>query len=210
MSDNVALSDIYSISRLLTSVLHRAKPQRVGHTNVCTESRIISTARGRKSMCGFRLSSWRPGRLSGHVSQRLIPAVRERIPAIFLQTFSSGASRSRPYVKGALSFMPTTMVAGRPMLRQIVIEAETPGDSRTMFRLRMDASIIADGLTAVQAHVLVGEILERVALPKSSHLSAGSLAAQESPKATLRPRGWSGWRNLARRREAFHEVRNEG
>jgi hypothetical protein len=33
-----------------------------------------------------------------------------------------------------------------------------------MFRLRIDASLIADGLTAVQAHVLFGEILERVAL----------------------------------------------
>jgi len=60
-------------------------------------------------------------------------------------------------VKGAVSFTPRTTVAGRPMLRQIVIDAETPGDSRTMFRLRMDASIIADGLTAAQAHVLVAK-----------------------------------------------------
>ena len=96
------------------------------------------------------------------------------------------------------------------MLRQIVIEAETPGNSRTMFRLRMDASTIADGLTAVQAHVLVGEILERVTLPKSSHLPAVSLVAQQSPAATLQPGGWSGWRNLARRYETFHEARNEG
>ena len=96
------------------------------------------------------------------------------------------------------------------MLRQIVIDAETPGNSRTMFRLRMDASIIADGLTAVQAHVLVGEILERVALPKSSHPPADSLVAQQSPVATFVARGWSGWRSLARRHEAFHEARNEG
>jgi hypothetical protein len=54
------------------------------------------------------------------------------------------------------------------MVRQIVIEAETPGDSRTMFRLRIDASSIAEGLTAVQAHVLVEEILERIAVPKST------------------------------------------
>jgi hypothetical protein len=53
------------------------------------------------------------------------------------------------------------------MVGRIVIEAETPGDSRTMFRLRIDASVIAEGLTAVQAHVLVGEILERIAVPKS-------------------------------------------
>ncbi len=53
------------------------------------------------------------------------------------------------------------------MLRQIVIEAETPGDSRTMFCLRIDAKIIAEDLTAVQAHLLVGEILDRIALPRS-------------------------------------------
>jgi hypothetical protein len=52
------------------------------------------------------------------------------------------------------------------VVRQIIIEAETPGDSRTMFRLRIDKSIIAEGLTAVQAHILVGEILERIAVPK--------------------------------------------
>ncbi len=52
------------------------------------------------------------------------------------------------------------------MVRQIVIELETPGDSRTMFRLRIDENFIADGLTAAQAHILVGEILERIALPK--------------------------------------------
>lgn len=52
------------------------------------------------------------------------------------------------------------------MVRQIVIEAETPGDSRTMFRLRIDATRVAGDLTAVQAHILVGEILERIAVPK--------------------------------------------
>jgi hypothetical protein len=51
-------------------------------------------------------------------------------------------------------------------MRQIVIEAETPHDSRTMFRLRIDKHLIAEGLTAVQAHIVVGEILGRVALPK--------------------------------------------
>ncbi len=52
------------------------------------------------------------------------------------------------------------------LVRQIVIEAETPGDSRTMFRLRIDANPIAESLTAVQAHILVAEILERIVLPK--------------------------------------------
>ena len=52
------------------------------------------------------------------------------------------------------------------MLRQIVIEAETIDDSRTMFRLRIDANTIAEGLTAARAHLLVGELLDRVTLPK--------------------------------------------
>ena len=52
------------------------------------------------------------------------------------------------------------------MARQIVIEAETPGDSRTMFRLRIDANLIAEELTAVQAHILIGEILDRIASPR--------------------------------------------
>ena len=53
------------------------------------------------------------------------------------------------------------------LVRQIIIETEAPGDSRTMFRLRIDAKLIAESLTAVQAHILVGEILERIALPRS-------------------------------------------
>jgi hypothetical protein len=70
------------------------------------------------------------------------------------------------------------------MVRQIVIEAETPGDSRTMFRLRIDASAIAEGLTAVQAHVLVGEILERIAVPRSP----GDPETVTAPDAATTPR----------------------
>src|SRR6202042_2657642 len=57
-------------------------------------------------------------------------------------------------------------VAEGEMLRQIVVETETAGDSRTMFRLRIDSNVIAEGLTAAQAHLLVGEILDRFTLPK--------------------------------------------
>ena len=73
------------------------------------------------------------------------------------------------------------------MVRQIVIEAETPGDFRTMFRLRIDASSIAESLTAVQAHVLVGEILERIAVPKSS----GQPETASASEAATKPRRWS-------------------
>ncbi len=80
------------------------------------------------------------------------------------------------------------------MVRQIVIEAETPGDSRTMFRLRIDASAIAEGLTAVQAHVLVGEILERIAVPKSPDEPTAATA----PDAAPTPRRWSAGAGLTR------------
>ena len=73
------------------------------------------------------------------------------------------------------------------MVRQIVIEAETPGDFRTMFRLRIDASSIAESLTAVQAHVLVGGILERIAVPKSS----GQPETAPASEAATKPRRWS-------------------
>jgi len=80
------------------------------------------------------------------------------------------------------------------MVRQIVIEAETPGDSRTMFRLRIDASAIAEGLTAVQAHVLVGEILERIAVPQSPSDPATDTALDAAPT----PRRWSAGGRLTR------------
>jgi hypothetical protein len=48
----------------------------------------------------------------------------------------------------------------------IAVEAESPDDSATLFRLRIDDMIVGKELTAAQAHLLVGEILERVALPR--------------------------------------------
>jgi hypothetical protein len=80
------------------------------------------------------------------------------------------------------------------MVRQIVIEAETPGDSRTKFRLRIDASAIADGLTAVQAHVLVGEILERIAAPNSP----GDPETAPAPDLAPTPRRSTAGRGLMR------------
>jgi hypothetical protein len=52
------------------------------------------------------------------------------------------------------------------VISRITIEAETPGDSRTMFRLRIDDKAIAEGLTSAQAHLLVGEALGRMTLPR--------------------------------------------
>ena len=69
------------------------------------------------------------------------------------------------------------------MLRQIVVETETAGNSRTMFRLRIDANVIAEGLTAAQAHLLVGEILDRFTLPKHD----------DRPNARSAPSRWRGF-----------------
>jgi hypothetical protein len=51
-------------------------------------------------------------------------------------------------------------------IKRIVIELETPGDSRTMFRLRLDDNVVGKNLTAVQTHLLVGEILDRISIPR--------------------------------------------
>jgi hypothetical protein len=51
---------------------------------------------------------------------------------------------------------------------KIAFETETPNDSRTLFQVRIDERLVAEGLTAVQVHVLVGEVLERIALPQRS------------------------------------------
>ena len=50
----------------------------------------------------------------------------------------------------------------------ITIEAETPGDSRTMFRVLFNGKTVATGLTAAQAHLIVGNALARIALPKKA------------------------------------------
>jgi hypothetical protein len=51
-------------------------------------------------------------------------------------------------------------------VERIVLELETPGDSRTMFRLLLGNAVVGENLTAVQAHVLVGEILDRITVPR--------------------------------------------
>jgi hypothetical protein len=58
------------------------------------------------------------------------------------------------------------MAAARAMIERIVIESETPGDSRTMFRVRMNDLVIGQNLTAVQAHLIVGEVLDRITVPR--------------------------------------------
>src|ERR1700722_9526752 len=44
---------------------------------------------------------------------------------------------------------------------RIVIEPEVPGDSRSLFRLLVGEKVGAEGMTAAQIHILVGDILEK-------------------------------------------------
>src|SRR5271169_4222577 len=44
----------------------------------------------------------------------------------------------------------------------IAIELEEAGDSRSTFRLRLDSTVVGGNLTAAQAQLLVGDILERI------------------------------------------------
>jgi hypothetical protein len=55
----------------------------------------------------------------------------------------------------------------------ILLEAESPGDSASVFRLRLDDAIVAQGLTAAQAHLSVGEILRRIVLSGSNGCYSG-------------------------------------
>ena len=56
-------------------------------------------------------------------------------------------------------------------VERIVIELETPGNSRSLFRLRLDNKVVGENLTAVQVHLLVGEILDRITLPRPSAMN---------------------------------------
>jgi hypothetical protein len=51
---------------------------------------------------------------------------------------------------------------------KIVIEAESPGDSGTLFRIRFGEKLIGEELTAAETHLLIGEILERITLPRKN------------------------------------------
>jgi hypothetical protein len=59
-------------------------------------------------------------------------------------------------------------VSGRISVERIVIELQTPGDSGSLFRLRLHNKVVGENLTAVQTHLLVGEILDRITLPRPS------------------------------------------
>jgi hypothetical protein len=72
------------------------------------------------------------------------------------------------------------------MLRQITIQAEPHDSAKSMFRLSIDAIVIAKGVTVGQACYLVGEILGRIgaADAEMATLDADSVAEMATgPKA---------------------------
>jgi hypothetical protein len=52
------------------------------------------------------------------------------------------------------------------VFERIVIEAETSGDSRSLFRLQVDGHLIAEGLRVGQLQLLLREILDRISPPR--------------------------------------------
>jgi len=68
-----------------------------------------------------------------------------------------------PLVSGETEAMS---VSARIWVERIITELEIPGDSRSLFRLRLDNTVVGENLTAVQTHILVGEILDRITLPR--------------------------------------------
>ena len=60
----------------------------------------------------------------------------------------------------------------------IAIELEAAGDSRSTFRLRLDSTVVGGNLTAAQAQLLVGDILERIALPNRDRIGREIGAAE--------------------------------
>jgi hypothetical protein len=52
------------------------------------------------------------------------------------------------------------------MIQKIMIEMESADDFQPLFRLSVNANLIAKGVTASQAYYLVGEVLGRIGLPE--------------------------------------------
>jgi hypothetical protein len=70
-----------------------------------------------------------------------------------------GRRRGRPQIEKGAKMTPPA---------RVTFEAQSPGDSGSMFRLLIDEKVVGENLTAAQLHILLGEILRMVALPKES------------------------------------------
>jgi hypothetical protein len=54
-----------------------------------------------------------------------------------------------------------------PIPKSISIELEVEGGPTSLFVLKIDGAVFAEHLTAAQTHLLVGDFLERIALPNA-------------------------------------------
>jgi hypothetical protein len=64
---------------------------------------------------------------------------------------------------------------------KITIEQEEPGDSSALFRLLVGEKVVAEGMTAAQIHILVGEVLEQMTLQKGQREATPA----EPPRAAI-------------------------
>jgi hypothetical protein len=62
---------------------------------------------------------------------------------------------------------------------KVIIEAQSLGDSRSLFRLLIDGSVVGKDLTAVQLHLLIGEILRLITLPSNATVPARANASND-------------------------------
>lgn len=68
----------------------------------------------------------------------------------------------------------------RGQTMQLLIEAEEPGNPRSLFRVSLDGRALGAKLTAPQAHVLAGDVIEDYVLSKDRRVQAASLADEQN------------------------------
>ena len=81
----------------------------------------------------------------------------------------------------------------------ITIEAETPGETETLFRVLFDATTIGAGLTSTEAQTLVGQNLRKLAFlnrpPRGAVAASTGLFAFRPPVVACtdtKPAPWTG------------------
>jgi hypothetical protein len=57
---------------------------------------------------------------------------------------------------------------------QLLLEAEEPGNPRSLFRITLNGKVIARSLTAAQAHLIVGDALEAFVMPSAGRRHVGA------------------------------------
>jgi hypothetical protein len=63
---------------------------------------------------------------------------------------------------------------------RIVIEPEVDGDNSALFRLLVGEKLVAEGMTAAQIHILVGDILEQITLQKNPSVGGAAGPTQST------------------------------